>query len=178
MSLQHRPITFLPPAAVFEALREMGRYARKQVENQHQTGQYTKMLYWQGATPSEEVARLLLHVVLEDNSLLLGSHLGFYLFSHGQILRNMTGPPDTMGWEEAAYNIMAAMENRIQIHCDNGDWDVICSTEIRQIQIIRDLIKKIVPEKPQIVLKNTVVNSVINAGGNVHIGDKHNASPT
>jgi hypothetical protein len=74
--------------------------------------------------------------------------------------------------EESAYYIMAAMRNRIQIHCENGVWAIACSTEIRQIREIRELIEKIVPPKSQIILKNAVINSVVNAGGDIHIGDK------
>jgi len=171
MSLIHHRIITLPSAAVFEALRNLGGIVRKKIDKLQRDAGSPRPISLLGAPPSEDVARLLLHVALEDKGLLLNSLLNFYLFAHGSILHNMRGAPNTTGWDVSATDIMTFMQNRIQIFYENGQWEIICSTEIRHVKEIRELIKKIQPEAPRVVWKNVVIGSTIQVGGNMTFGD-------
>jgi TIR domain len=175
MSLEHHRITNLTAPAVFTVLRELGRYAYQYIELQKQEGEWPpRMVSFEGAPPNEAVARLLLHVALEDKGILLSSNLSFYLFVHGNYLRNMAGSlADTTGWEDAAMYVMAFMQNRLQILYDNGIWEIIASTDIRRVKEIRDLIKQIQPVEAKVSWNNVVSGSTIALGDNVYIGDTH-----
>jgi hypothetical protein len=166
--MSHHRITALSTAAVFEALRNLTSSLSPQYKSDSGS---PRPISLSGAPPSADVARLLLHVALEDKGLLLNSQLSFYLFAHGHILRSMTGVPNTSGFDTAATNLMAFMQNRIQLFYDNGVWEIICSTEIRQVKEIRDLVKKIQPEEAKVIWKNVIIGSTIHVGGDMTVGD-------
>lgn len=171
MSLQHARITRLPPQAVFEALLNLGGHAQEYVEKRRKAGIWpSSLISFYGAPPSEKIARLLLHIAFEDKSLILNSHLGFYLYTYSQKLSNMAQPLNHEGWENAAMYVMAAMDNRIQIYYDDNKWDIICSTEIRQVKEIRDLIKSLEVQEVKTSWKNVIYGSTINAN-TVIVGD-------
>lgn len=174
-ALQHNRIHKLSPAAVFRVLIELGNEAKSELERLRQNGEtegWIKMVSFYGAPPNVDVARLLLHILVEDKNIFWDNKLGLYLFLNSRILRRITDTPsDTVGWEEAATYIMAAIQNRIQIYYDSGKWKIICSSEIRQVKEIRELIEQIQPTQGNIIYKNIITGSEITTGGNIHIGD-------
>lgn len=118
ISLQYELITFLSPTAIFEALRKLERYVKKQLENKQKGGIHNRIIYrWQGSVPSEALVSLLLYTAFEDSNRLLSSKLGFYIFEHEQILRTISDFQNTLAWEEPACYTMAAMDSQIQVYC-------------------------------------------------------------
>ena len=70
---------------------------------------------------------------------------------------------------------MAAMDNRIQVYYDEDKWEIICSTEIRQVKEIRDLINTIKPNDVKTSWKNIIYGSSITAE-RVIVGDQINVN--
>jgi|GEM_PF-6466391 len=171
----HLFISSLAPAAVFDVLRYFG-------STLNTGGRGVGLMRAQepqirvSDPPNVEIGKLLLHFAWESQSR-HNSVFALYLFMNN---RNLMKVPhaltsDYTDWHVAANQILDKIRDEVNIFYHDNEWHVVCTnSKYRLVPQIELLLQQF--ESPKSIFnisnnKNVLVNSDINAGKDIHIGD-------